>query len=452
MFFSAEIISIETHAQIRIDEEADFVGQPIFEVTLPEIEFWVEPEQIARGEPVVLRWNSIEAEEAFFWKTTVMPTAPEPLDWWRISDLAEKVRLTDEVTLTPEETTAYFLIANNCKGICGKRIVVEVIEEQQLPEETFICNPSKAVLKKMEIIPQVGWIGQSNRPELLNEIIVSQIKLLGKEWSAPTDPPIIKISANPEVIFEDESTTLSWNIANANYAEHSMITRGSYLLVDLFKPSGTKQDGGKWGSGGSPPCKNAKCMNGSWSIVGKAHKQQHIIVSIKASNILGKTKAASQWVDVLSIPKFKGTYTKSYSGYKSREAWIRNTLKYIDKKLREGYILNNSGLDKKVLAFKDGHLSRQQIWANLLRLLQNIKLVTFICEETTNKNAASASFKSYSNDFYFRWKPSYNLGPSEYAVLHEMVHKVGFHDSLLKYYSVSSIENQTDLVASIIFP
>ena len=151
-------------------------------------------------------------------------------------------------------------------------------------------------------------------------------------------------------------------------------------------------------------------------------------------------------------PQFTGAYTSAYSGYNTRKAWIRNTLKVIEKKLRNGYILNHTSLDKTVAAFKDGYLSRQEIWANLLRLLQNMKLVTFICENTTNKNAASASFKSYSNNLYFRWKPTYNLGPSEYAIMHELVHKVGFHDALLKYYSVASIENQTDLVASTIFP
>ena len=204
--FSMVINAIEMRAQRRVDEEIHFTGQALFDVILPEIEFRVEPERIAMGESVVLRWNVIEADEAIFWKSTVLPSAPEPLDWWRISELGENVQLSDEIVLNPEETTAYYLIANSRQGMRGRRIVVEVIEEQHPPEEFFMCTPSTFVLEKMESKPHVGWIGQPIQPTRADETIALQLELLAKEWSAPSDPPVIKISAKPEVIFEDESS------------------------------------------------------------------------------------------------------------------------------------------------------------------------------------------------------------------------------------------------------
>jgi hypothetical protein len=183
----------------------------------------------------------------------------------------------------------------------------------------------------------------------------------------------------------------------------------------------------------------------------------YFIRSRTAGNIFGKTASASQWFDVLTIPQFQGAYADSYAGFMSRQAWVRDTIKDIDRKLRNGCILSNTALDNTVAAFKDGHLTRQHVWGNLLAALHNIELVTYKCESVYGKDQSvkqkpAGSWKSYTNEIVLRWKPDLNVGPSEYLIMHELVHKCGFHDALLAHYSHASIESQTDLVASACLP
>jgi hypothetical protein len=424
-------------------------------IVLPAIEFSSDKISIARGEAVLLRWAVKEAEEATMWESKVLPTAPEPLDWGRISHLGKPIKRADKLEVKPEKTTAYYLVAKTQRGLRGKRIVVEVKVKKKTSLKPFICSPSIKVYDKMESRPHIGWIGKPFKPAV-DEVILAQIQAalkLAQQWNSPPLPPMINIVANPKVIFEDESCVFSWNVSNANSVRCSLNESADYLLADSSDPSGTKHDGGGIGHGDWLPCTDPACMSSTWTIGGPALKQRNSWFHVWADNVLGGSATAGQWTDILSIPNFTGNYTTPYSGFSSRQAWIRDTLKKIDEKLRNGCILSDVSLDQTVDAFKQGYLSRQEVWANLLCALQNMKLVTFKCENLLGTDQSvidtpPASFQPYSNLLIFRWKPDLGLGPTEYAIMHELVHKCGFHNDLLMYYSGSDIEYQTDLVAS----
>jgi hypothetical protein len=427
---------------------------------LPKMEFSSDKTQIEKGETVILRWTVKEAEKTKFWENPVGPSAPELLNWERISELGKKVKMADEVEVRPEETTAYYLVSMSPLGMRGKRIVVEVLVEKKEPRKPYVCSPPRQILNKMDAKPHLALVKQPIKTLTQADILSQIIAVLkqGYQWTAPPDPPLINISANPPVIFEDETSVVSWNISNANSSDHGVVSNMDGLTADPTDPSGAKLWGASWGSGGAPPCTNAACMSITNTIKGQQWKQNWLYFYVHAHNVFGKSASESCWVDILSIPQFTGEYSVSYSGFPSRQAWIRDTLKKIDEKLENGCILNDVSLDQTVDAFKKGYLSRKEIWINLRVALQNMKIVTFKCENvpgtgTSTQNTAPASWKSYGNVITFRWKPDLGWGPSEYAVMHELVHKCGFHDALFNFnYTVSEIEDQTDKVASACMP
>ncbi len=419
-------------------------------IILPEIEFSVEPTQVGRGQTVTLQWHVQDAEEATLFTSTILPKNPEHLNWLRIKELGEKVELNDSLESTIEETTVFYLVAQSQQGLRGAKAVVEVAEkEPELEREPVIWEPQEQFLDRTEDLGGIEWFEETIQPTPAD--IVAQVELALKQfewWFAGTNPPIINISINPEVIFTDETAILNWRVSNAQYTSSSSTMSRTYLVADPTKASGNRLDGGGYGSGGSPW---GTAMSGSWKIEGARHQQQHLRQYVSARNALGKSAEASAWLDILSIPQFKGASTPQ------RQSFIRNALKSSDKKLRNGCIYNNAALDKTVAAFRDGRLNRQQFWWRLLIELQNLKLVTFNCQELRGtsqrvKDTASASFRDYSNEIILRWKVDLNLMPTSYAILHELIHKCGFNSDLLKYYSKASIETQAHLIAEACFP
>lgn len=421
----------------RIDKRAALAAERLFETAVPKIEFSSDKTQIDRGKSVVLRWNVEDAEEAILWKSTVLPSAPEPLDWWRISELGEAVKFVDEVELTPDETTAYYLVAKTPTGMRGVRSVVEVVEEEGKPTPE-IWKPQKRILKGMNEKAHLGWIERPDRPSQSDIITQFELALrMAEKWfGAP--PPTIKVSANPEVIFEDESSLLSWDISNANCAESTLTTSMTRMVTKNAGISGTKVTGGGHGAGGMPPC--ALSMKGNWNISGQLLGSHHIEVHISARNAIAKSAAASQWVDILSIPTFTGACTAA------RQTAIRNAIKDIDENLRNGCIYNNSALNTKVAAFKAGHLNRIVFWARLLAELQNIGLDTFNCKDVKDTDWGAGHWATYTNEIILEWSPSYTP-LLEYVILHELIHKCGFNSDLYKFgYSKNDIENQAEAI------
>jgi len=415
------------------------------EMVLPEFELSASATRIRKGESTTVQWNVQRAEEATFWTSTVLPEAPEPLDWQRISMLGQKVALSDKVELTPEETTACYIVAKGGFGLRGIRIVIEVIPEELAPTrkpETW--EPQKRYLARMTDTSHVGWIdlpAKLNHPEFATGF--EFVMKLAETWYAGT-PPNISMSVSQKVMFSDETSTLSWTITNANSAEMGENISKTFLAVDLTSTSGTKLTGGGYGAAGMPP--GGLNLNGSGTLTGQGfYTSGHRVFCITAHNIAGLSATASKWMDTLPVPQFKGSSTAT------RKSDIRSAIKTIDEYLRNGSIYNDTALDTSVAAFKNGHLNRKEFWARLLAELENIKLDTFNCQVTTDANWGGGHWSDYSNEIKLDWSPSYtpNL---EYVILHELVHKCGFNGNLLKYYAHSDIENQAHTISGTVFP
>lgn len=213
------------------------------------------------------------------------------------------------------------------------------------------------------------------------------------------------------------------------------------LLADQANPSGSKYNGGGWGSGWTPSCFGGN--PGSRTIQGNQWGSGRTIIHVHASNAAGKSASGSQWIHTLGIPKFEGNCTAN------RQTWIRASFRKIATKLQEGRVLYDSYLDNTVKAFKKGCLTREGIWWRLLAELQNLNIAPIKCEDTTDPKAAFASFEAYTGRIYLRWKGTES--PSEYALCHELVHKAGFHNSLYACgLSPNDIECDADHVASAI--
>lgn len=415
------------------------------ELYLPKIEFSSATTQIKRGEATFLSWDVKGAKEAILWKSSLLPEAPEPLNWPKISRLGEKVKLRDKAEIIPEDTTSYYLLAKGSLGLHGNRIVVEVMPDKKGELQTEIWRPQKQFLDRMEDRSHVGWIERPTK--VLPSGASADFEVISKiaeKWHSGSTSPGINLSASMGVIFEDEFSTLSWAISNANCAEMSETFSKTGMTVDQAKVSGTKITGGGWGAGGMPPC--ALLLNGSVKVTGQApFGSSYRRWWVTAHNTAGLSATSWRWIDVLSVPNFKGSSTPT------RISGIRNALRTVDTMLRKGCIYNDAALDTTVAAFKNGHLKRTELWARLLAELQNIKLTTFNCKDVADKDWGGGHWGDYTNEIILDWSPSHTPY-LEYVILHELVHKCGFNGDLLKFYSTADIENQAHAVSGACFP
>lgn len=400
-----------------------------------------EPAVVIRGETCRLNWTVSGADEVRLWHTYATPSAPEPLDWYRVFEEGEFVSPDSESKLPLERDTAFFVVARSGSQIRGERLLVEIDLESPRPESEVGCDPPERTLEKMEFAPHTGYASEIGhvsriRPDLFG---LSGAEL-AELWSAPPAPPTISITAPNPVIFTDESTSVGWNVSDTNCVSTGETMNVTRLLVDPTNPSGSKYDGGGWGSGWSVGCGGGN--PGSRTIQG-AQGSRHTVIHVHASNAFGKSGAKSQWVDTLGVPKFEGNSTAA------RQAWIRASFKKIDAKLREGRVLYDGYLDGTVKAFKKGCLTRTAVWSRLLAELENLTITPIKCEDTSDQAKAYASFESYTGRIILRWKPG--KSPSEYALCHELVHKAGFHQSLYACgLSQKDIECGADHIASAI--
>ena len=421
-------------------EQPEFCGackeeEPLLpEVVWPWIDFWADPTQVLPGEFVVLRWSVEGAEEVALWAEPGAPVPAEAVDWEAISEFGERVELAVEIPLPVEETTTFYLVAKAPLGMAGTAVVVEVLEEVEPlePEEwTSQRHSPKA------------WITPPAIPA--SSAMLSQVKPASAAASysglASPAPPRISISVSPRVIFTNGSATLSWNITNAKefgYCESRHVT----FMAPASTFSGTRITGGAVGSGCTPPLQRG--FSGTYTIRPPS-QAGHRRESFYATNASGQSSTAEEWVDILSIPRFQGCNA-------SRERDIRHALLDIDQHLRTGCIYNDTGLDKTVAAFKKGQLSREGVWWNLLAQLQNLHLVTFKCNNVTDRQWVAGRWWDFSNTINLNWSPSHTPR-LEYVILHELIHKVGFHSGLYRYgYSKAQIENQAHAVTSACYP
>jgi len=108
-------------------------------------------------------------------------------------------------------------------------------------------------------------------------------------------------------------------------------------------------------------------------------------------------------------------------------------------------------LDATVDAFKKGYLSRKEFWATLLVQLQNIKLVTFNCQDVPDNQWVAFQWADFTNDITLQWSPSHTPGAK--TIMLALALKCGFNLGLMKFgYSKTDIFNQAMKVTDACFP
>ena len=337
-----------------------------------------------------------------------------------------------------DRTGTVFVVAWGESGWTGTYVRVDVGEKDQIAGEPTTWSPRREFFSLMQEGPSRTWrsAGHAARPdvEYVGRLIAARM------WGAPT--AAATMSVTPSVIFTDQQSSLTWNVANATGATKGMSAHTTNLVPGGI--SGTKYDGAKWGAGGTPIC--GAPMSGTFQISGQAygHCRQHHSVHACTLPAL-PSAAADAWLDILGLPQFKGNATAG------RKADIRTALTTLDNVLRGGAIVNDTGLDSSVDAFKTGRVNRKYFWGRLMAELENLNLDAFVCTDVTDANWGGGHWADYTNDIILDWSPSY-APYLEYVIAHELIHKCGFNSTLLQWYSTSQVELMAHAVSASVFP
>ena len=417
--------------------EADLLNATVAPESIG-LELSADRTAIDKGQSSTLQWRADGDAELTLWKGEEA-IDPDSIDWRRFLDLGERVDRTGRQLLTPAETTHCWLVARTPVGIRGEHVVIEVRDGRGKYVEPVTWSPKPELLNRME---QHAYSRQPRPPhDRQPGVLLAPLEKVlqwAHQWSAGGGPPGISVTTSHEVIFENETATVTWSVTDATCA-----TPGYSVVSHRLIPGsicGTQLDGASVGFGGYPPCvgTSGNATFPQLPMIGSSH----IVMGVSAINS-SKSASAAVWIDILSLPQFNGAATAG------RVAAIKTAIKNIDKNLRAGCIYNDASLDVTVPAFKNGQLNRKTFWWRLLVELQNLKLDSFVCNDVADNNWGGGHWGDYGNDVILEWSPSHtpNL---EYVILHELVHKCGFNSALP--YSHNDIENQAHAVSGSCYP
>jgi hypothetical protein len=412
----------------------------LLENYVPKTNFFSDKIMIERGECVDIGWNVVGADNVRFWSTPVLPFTTKPIDWLNLFRIGAEVKVEDKIEVYPSETTAYFLVAQGPLGMSGRQIVVEVpdIKKRAIekPPHSYKCMP----IEKMASKPHIAWVNicRHKHTDLKEVQIVRPVGILMPIRGSPT--PTINLSSSNDVIFNDESATISWNISNATCIDYGLGFAG-----------GGCPNYGCYAGGGTPACvmPNVGQITVELSnLTSNDNNIRHGIAyfGIDASNSMGGKADADLSIGILSLPKFSGASNQK------RINEVKNAIKTIFRALLNYCILSDTTLDNSVAAFKDGHLKRTDVYWNLRKEINCMELNTINCKDVSDQDFDGGDWDSkYPNVIGIEWSPNH-LPCLEYVILHELTHKIGFNEYLLQWYDRPNIEMQTYKVASACYP
>jgi hypothetical protein len=429
-----------------------------FGPSLPDVQFSADRIEVQPGETATLRWHVDGAEEVVYWASPYEPVELAPLSWLRIAELGDRVGPEGEVVVRPDRTSVNYLLARDAsRAVCAQVVIrVRAASAPASAGPHFECQPGPLALRRMTDHPlrvrPPSW--QRPTPAAVSERVAELVHWLHRpgEGMVPLINPFVNVSVDHPVVFaDDDPPKFSWTSVGATcvtapgYGVQRQVLVPGLDADPAFLMSGTAQDGASYGSGGFP----LVCLPASGqytfpkALYAPPYGPGTVSWGIDATGPSGEHASAGSSFDVLPVPTFTGAVTDA------RRALVRSSLKDIGQKLRSGGILSDAKLDTTVAAFKDGRLSKYQVWMRLLLEIRNLQNLVFHCEEQTS---GGGSWADYSNTINLYWNAQTNQGPSDYALLHELVHKCGFNGRLLSWYSTGQIEDQTDLVASSCYP
>lgn len=382
--------------------------------SFPEIELNVKPEsgQIMVEETATLSWKVREAQKVYVLQSPAAMPGVLAIDWQQLGQKDEEVESEGRMAVSPKTTTAYIVVALGKRGRKAQSVILEVLREKpRRGEATFWYQ---------------GWEPDWKLDPRLrfDEGVRRWRSCFGRDAA-------VTFSATPRANFIDEEATLAWKIACSDCAQ--MSSGGSHIILveDLDRPSGTRvASESVWGA---DPFACSLNMEGSGN-VGAWEGPGFYYWNIFAEGSWGAADSATVRVCFLPHPQFDSCNAR-------RRDTIESALKNIYLRLLDGCIRDDDDLDDEVAAFNDGHLDRLAFWRRLLAEVENINLTTFRCVELDDEGWVAGRL-DYTNEIEINW--SHNPGSA--VILHELIHKSGFHGALREHYGRNEIEEQVDLI------
>ena len=367
---------------------------------------------------MTLAWRIERAQKVYVLQGRASMVGGSPIDWRRLDQMGQEVEPRGEMRVTPQGTATYTLAAVGQGGRRARSVTVEVMAEKPQRREPKIWYDD------WDRFFRPGW--QVPRDERLWQ----QIRC------AATGPQIT-LSARPRAVFTDEEATLTWELTCSNCAQMSDAGSHTTLVEDLTRRSGTRATFGEgWGS--LPPACSLNMIGETQ--VGALEGPGHYDWNIFAEGSQGGASSATVRVGFMPRPLFDACNADRHSA-------IEGALKDVYRRILDGCIRDDAGLDDAIAAFRDGWLNRAAFWARLRDELENIHLVTFRCNDTTDEEWRGGHWEEYTNVIDLDWSP--NHGPRlHYVILHELIHKAGFHGDLEPHYTPDFIEAQAHNLAS----
>jgi hypothetical protein len=391
----------------------------------PVIHLEVEPKsaQIKAGETVTLLWRAEHVEQLYLLPSLTgrggMFKAPR-IQWAQLDQLGEKVALQDKATLIPQVTTTYVLAGVRQGDTCYRCVTIDVLTE---PAQT------------PKPLTWYAWHEDADR--------WYREEALYDTTSCYRLTPIIDLTLRDRVLYLGEDNRLEWWVRCAVRVGSLENWLKFELVEDLGCRSGTRLVSllGDEVLHSSVPPRDNITVSPRWGLSG------HNYWTINARGMRGFGATAT--VDGAWLPR-ANFESCDVLGRQNRQKKIEQALLAVCEKLLDGCIIGNRALDRDVRAFREGHLTRLEVWEGLLAQLENLNLITFRCLDVRDAEWRGGRFVEYSNVIELQWSPSFepNL---PYVILHELLHKAAFNGDLLPFYSESEIEEQAQLVATSCF-
>jgi hypothetical protein len=277
-------------------------------------------------------------------------------------------------------------------------------------------------------------------PEMVKAIegLRRPIRRLG--GPGPDCLPTLDVWLEPDrdTFFTDEAFTLNWraNCAGAVGINWDSYSAGEALTIIEDARRGVYHDHGYSGVYGL-------ALEGSEEVT--VGGPGLLIITVYA---VGDGARAEQTIEVnfINRPNFSDCSD-------DRQGCILDMLRHIEPLVHQGITLNE-GLDT-VDAFADGALDRYEFGLKVEAALERLDRLTFVCQNCTDEQMESGECpggdynEARPNEVNLQFSNRYY--PTDYAVLHELCHLVGFNSDLEPAYSHRDIERMTAEVSGAPF-
>jgi hypothetical protein len=396
---------------------------------LPQITLKIDPKskKIQAGQPVTLNWATQNARRLFLVirQSSICPTMGAAVYWDELERVGEQLELKGATTLHPESTTTYVFAAMGDKGRYFTSVTIDVVTDETQPtggHTWYLPDP---------IDPDVPHFDDFSRDDELFEAI--RCSLIG---------PRVRLTVDPHCLFKDKDAEFEWISSCATYVEFNFNFYAVVLNPDLSQRSGTSIDHFEGGGGWEPfaPRRDERrCSGFLFGLESGCEK----VLSVSVRDDRGRSDGAQALVGFIPHPIFMDCDVVRQRNIESALLDIYCCL------LQEQCLLQNRDLDHDLAAFRDGHLSRTSVWLDLLTQLENLHLTTFRCRDVADADWRGGWWTEYTNEFELQWSPLHRPNLF-YIILHELIHKVGFHGDLLAHYTEVEIENQAQRLTAAV--